>query len=105
MTEDNIVLRNQLDQVQEDELETPTDFGREDVQVHEGTDVLPMEEDPVLPDDHTVHRCNRAWKLTRRFLEGKGQEGYELPVSLQAAVYDNDYESFIDNEKLYMPTS
>jgi hypothetical protein len=52
MIEDNMLLRNKLDQVQEDELETPADFGREDVQVH-GADVLPMEEYPVLPDDQT----------------------------------------------------
>jgi hypothetical protein len=35
-------------------------------------------------------------KPTRRFLEGIEQEGYKIPVGLQAFVYDKDSSTMVD---------
>ncbi len=44
-----------------------------------------------------TRRSNRAWKPTTKYLESLQQNEVALPVCLQAAVYDDEYETIIDN--------
>jgi hypothetical protein len=97
IVQENIERREHMDQVQEEDMDIPVDFGNDGTTAHEGGNVVQEIPVEVLPDDTTVRRSNRTWKPTRRFLEGKEQEGYEIPVGLQAFVYDEDSETIVDN--------
>ena len=52
-----------------------------------------LQETPQQP----TRRSNRTWKPTARLLESIEQADMALPICLQAMVYDDEYETIIDN--------
>ena len=61
-------------------------------------DVIEPEGVPQIPiGPQTTRRSTRNWKPTQRLLESIQQIDMALPICLQAAVYDDEYETMIDN--------
>jgi hypothetical protein len=98
LVQENIDLQGNTDQVLEEEVDIPQDLGHEEMPPHEGDGTrVPNPAEAVLPDDNTVRGSNRTWKPTRRFLECIEQEGYAIPVGLQAFVYNTECKTIVDN--------
>jgi hypothetical protein len=63
----------------------------------EGEIIEPEGAHPVPQTEPTVRRSKRTWQPTKRILESMQQNDMALPMCLQAAVYDTEYETIIDN--------
>ena len=46
-------------------------------------------------NEQPTRRSTRAWQPTQRILESMQQKDMALPMCLQAAVYDTEYETII----------
>jgi hypothetical protein len=99
-------LEHKLDdlQIQEEEYATlPVDFGELPVPAHEGVLEPVINEEGIRDPTNeinikNVRRSKRNWKPTQKILESIQQEdGFKVPVNLQACVYDDEYETFLDN--------
>jgi hypothetical protein len=77
------------------------DFGDNGLTAYEGGEVPATKDEDLhedLHDDSTVRRSNRTWKPTTRMLESIQQRDmHTVPVVLQAAVYDNQSHTIIDD--------
>ena len=74
----------------ENQQDNAPNLPEDETTIHEG-DALP--DTPQQP----TRRSTRSWKPTERILESIAQQDMALPVCLQAMVYDDEYETIIDN--------
>jgi hypothetical protein len=56
LVQENIEIRGQVDQVQEEEFEVPQDFGNGEIPAHKGEGIPAPEEVEALSDNNTVRR-------------------------------------------------
>jgi hypothetical protein len=83
---------------EEDEPNVPADFD-DDPPAYKGDEFLVQAQgqEPDPHHDSTLRRSNQTWKPTKIFLESSEQESYQIPVAIQATVYDVDYLTFIND--------
>jgi Reverse transcriptase (RNA-dependent DNA polymerase) len=62
----------------------------EEVSISEGAEM-------TSPMSQPTRKSGRAWKPTTRILESISQQDMALPMCMQAAVYDTEYETIIDD--------